>query len=64
MTEHVEGRQERQEFHRELGAIDAKVTELFTMVAEDLPRAADALLNGNGETVRALTERDRTIDGL
>lgn len=37
MTEHVEGRQERQEFHRELGAIDAKVAELFTMVAEDLP---------------------------
>jgi phosphate transport system protein len=64
MTEHVEGRQERQEFHRELGDIDAKVTELFTMVAEDLPRAADALLNRNGETVRALTERDRAIDGL
>jgi Phosphate uptake regulator len=64
MTEHVEGRQERQEFHRELGAIEAKVIELFTTVAEDVPRATDALLNGNSEAVRALAERDRVIDGL
>jgi phosphate transport system protein len=61
MTEHQPG---RQEFHRELGAIEAKVIELFTMVAEDLPRAADALLNGNSEVARALAERDRIIDGL
>lgn len=64
MTEHVEGRQERQEFNRELEAIDAKVTELLTMVAEDLPRATDALLNVNSDAVRALSERDRAIDGL
>jgi phosphate transport system protein len=64
MTEHVSGRQERQEFDRELGGIEAKVIELFAMVAEDLPRATDALLNGNSEAVRALTERDRVIDGL
>src|SRR5215472_14461120 len=64
MTEHQEGRKERQEFHRELGSIDAKVIELFTMVAEDLPRATDALLNGNSEAVRALAERDRAIDDL
>jgi phosphate transport system protein len=64
MTEHQAGRQERQEFHRELEAIDAKVIELFTMVAEDLPRATDALLNGNSEAVRALAERDRVIDDL
>ena len=64
MTEHVEGRQERREFHRQLGAIDAKVTELFTMVAEDLPRATEALLNANDEAVRTLTERDRAIDRL
>src|SRR5215472_13698001 len=64
MTEHQAGRQERQEFHRELGSIDAKVIELFTMVAEDLPRATDALLNGNSEAVRALAERDRIIDDL
>jgi len=56
--------QERQEFDRELGAIEAKVIELFTMVAEDLPKATDALLTGNGEVVRMLTERDRVIDDL
>jgi phosphate transport system protein len=64
MTEHQPGRQERQEFDRELGAIEAKVIELFTMVADDLPRATDALLNGNSEAVRALAERDRVIDRL
>jgi phosphate transport system protein len=64
MTEHQPGRQVRQEFGRELGTIEAKVIELFTMVAEDLPRATDALLNGNSEAARALAERDRVIDGL
>ena len=34
----------RQEFQRELEAIEAKVTGLFAMVAEDLPGATDALL--------------------
>jgi phosphate transport system protein len=64
MTEHQQGRRERQEFDRELGAIEAKVIELFTTVADDVPRATDALLNGNSEAVRALAERDRVIDGL
>jgi phosphate transport system protein len=64
MTEHQPGRRERQAFDRELGAIEAKVIELFTMVAEDLPQATDALLNGNGEAIRALAERDRAIDAL
>ena len=64
MTEHQPGRQERQEFDRELGAIEAKVIELFAMVAEDLPQATDALLNGNSEAARALAERDRAIDAL
>jgi phosphate transport system protein len=64
MTEHQEGRQERQEFDRELGAIEAKVIELFTMVAEDLPQATDALLNGDSEAARALAERDQAIDAL
>jgi phosphate transport system protein len=64
MTEHLAGRQERQQFVRELGDIEAKVIELFNMVAEDVPRATDALLNGDSEAVRALAERDRAIDGL
>jgi phosphate transport system protein len=54
----------RQEFHRALEVIEANVIELFGMVAEDLPKATDALLSGNTETVRALTERDRAIDDL
>jgi phosphate transport system protein len=64
MTEHHPGRQERRAFDRELGAIEAKVIELFAMVAEDLPRATDALLNGNSEAARALAERDQAIDAL
>jgi len=54
----------RQEFHHELEAIEAKVIDLFGMVAEDVPRATAALLGGNVEEVRALAERDRVIDDL
>jgi len=54
----------RQAFQHELEAIEAKVVELFAMVAEDLPRATDALLKGNNEVVRALVERDQLIDAL
>jgi len=64
MTEHRPERHERQRFDRELETIDAKVIELFTMVAEDLPQATDALLNGNSEVARTLAERDRVIDAL
>ena len=64
MTEHVEGRVERQEFGRELKAIEAQVIELFGLVAEDVPRATDALLSGNSEEVQRLAERDRAIDDL
>jgi phosphate transport system protein len=64
MTEHLQGRRERQEFDRELGAIEARVIELFTTVAEDVPRATDALLNGDSAAVRALAERDRGLAGL
>jgi phosphate transport system protein len=55
---------ERQEFGRELEAIEAKAIELFAMVAEDVPRATDALLNGDSDVARALAERDRVIDAL
>jgi len=64
MTEHQPGRQERQAFDRELEAIEAKVIELFAMVAEDLPGATDALLTGNSEVIKALTEREQAIDAL
>ena len=54
----------RQEFERELEAIEAKVIELFAMVAEDLPGATQALLSGNNEVLQALTEREQVIDAL
>jgi phosphate transport system protein len=54
----------RQEFQRELEAIEVKVIELFAMVAEDLPGATQALLSGNAEVLQVLTERDQVIDAL
>ena len=57
-------KQERLEFDRELGTIEAKVIELFSMVAEDLPKATEILLGGANDAVRALAERDRVIDAL
>jgi phosphate transport system protein len=54
----------RQEFQRELEGIEAKIIELFAMVAEDLPTATEALLSGNNQAVQMLAERDQVIDGL
>jgi phosphate transport system protein len=54
----------RQEFERELEAIEANVIELFAMVAEDLPGATHALLTGNNEVIKVLAERERAIDAL
>jgi phosphate transport system protein len=56
--------EQRQEFERELEAIEAKVIELFAMVAEGLPGATDALLSGNSEVIKALAEREQAIDAL
>jgi phosphate transport system protein len=54
----------RQEFERELEAIEAKVIELFAMVAEDLPSAPQALLRGNTEVPQMLAEREHVIEAL
>lgn len=54
----------RQEFQRDLEAIEVKVIELFAMVAEDLPGATNALLTGNSDVVGALAEREQVIDAL
>ena len=54
----------RQEFQRDLEAIEAKVIELFAMVAEDLPGATQALLTGNNEVLQVLNERELVIDAL
>jgi phosphate transport system protein len=54
----------RKEFEHDLEAIEAKVIELFAMVAEDLPEATQALLAGDGEVLQKLLERDQVIDSL
>jgi phosphate transport system protein len=54
----------RQEFQRELEAIDAKVTGLFDMVAEDLPGATYAVVSGKSEVLGVLGEHERAIDAL
>jgi len=54
----------RQEFEHQLEAIEAKVIELFAMVAEDLPAATRALLSGSNEVLQKLAERERAIDAL
>jgi phosphate transport system protein len=54
----------RPEFERQLEDIEAKVIELFAMVAEDLPRATQALLTGDNEVLAMLIERERIIDAL
>jgi phosphate transport system protein len=54
----------RQEFERELEAIEAKIIELFAMIAEDLPLATKALLSGNDDVIQPLTEREKTIHNL
>jgi len=58
MSEH------RQEFDNELEAIEAKVIELFAMVAEGIPAATQALLHSDNEGFAMLAERDRAIDAL
>ena len=54
----------RQGFQGELDGIEAKVIELFAMVAEDLGGATHALLSGDNEVVKVLAERDLVIDAL
>ena len=56
--------EQRQEFERQLAAIESKVIELFAMVSEDLPGATDALLTGNDNAIKALAEREQAIDAL
>jgi phosphate transport system protein len=54
--------EQRQAFQRELDDIDAKVIELFDLVAADLARATPELANGNSEVVKVLAEHELVID--
>jgi phosphate transport system protein len=55
---------QRQEFERDLEAIESKVIELFALLAEDLPRATQALLTGKNEILQVLAEREQLVDTL
>jgi len=54
----------RKEFQHDLESIEAKVIELFAMVAEDLPGATEALLTGSSDVSRILSEREKVIRAL
>jgi phosphate transport system protein len=54
----------RQDFERDLEAIEARIIELFAVVAEDLPEATKALLTGDNEILSRLTERNKTIGAV
>ena len=55
---------QRHEFERDLEAIETKVIELFALLAEDLPKATQALLTGSDEVLRVLAEREQVTDAL
>ena len=54
----------RQEFEHDLESIEARVIELFAMIAEDLPEATAALLSGNSQIMQKLLERDKIVSAL
>ena len=56
--------EQRQEFENALENIESKVIELFAMIAEDVPLATQALLNGDSDAYQTLAERDLAIDAL
>jgi phosphate transport system protein len=54
----------RGEFDRRLEHIEARVIELFALIADDLPRAGDALLASSPDAVRLVAERELAVDAL
>jgi phosphate transport system protein len=50
--------EQRQEFQRELDAIDAKVVDLLSLVAPDILRATHALLSGDHDELKLLDEHE------
>src|ERR1700722_5456682 len=54
----------RLRYHQELEVIEGKVIQLFALVAEGLVAATEALLAGDTEVARLLTEREDLIDNL
>ncbi len=56
--------QPQRRFHQVLDEIDGKVIRLFALVSEAVAAATDALLAGDVEAARELTEQDQLVDLL
>ena len=56
--------EQRQEFQRQLDAIDAKVITLLDLLVADLARATPALPDGSTEVVKELAEHGLVVDLL
>ena len=54
----------RRRFHQQLDEIDTKVIRLFALVTEAVSAATEALLAGDTEAARVLSESDRAVDEL
>jgi phosphate transport system protein len=54
----------RHRFHQQLDNIDTMVRRLFALVSESVAAATDALLAGDTEAARRLTDRDAVVDQL
>ncbi|MBV9660260.1 MAG: hypothetical protein JO337_03800 [Acidimicrobiales bacterium] len=52
----------RIQFHRQMETIEAKIIQLFALVAEDLAAATEALLSGDTATMDLLSEREMVMD--
>ena len=52
----------RTAFHKQLKEIEERVIELFTLVAEDIGLATEALLGDNPDALRVVVDRERRMD--
>ena len=52
----------RRAFRRQLADIDERIEQLFAMVTEGLAAATDAVLAGDRDVIRVLSERDTAVD--
>jgi phosphate transport system protein len=54
----------RHRFHQQLALIETKVLQLFALVTEGVAAATDALMAGDSEAARKLSDRDAVLDQL
>jgi phosphate transport system protein len=64
MPEPALPRPARHRFHQQLAVIETKVLRLFALVTEGVAAATDALMAGDSEAARELSDRDAVLDQL